>query len=291
MAKADDNNFVSEILSQSWIHITDNEFRDLSQLVYDKIGINLTDQKKTLLMGRLQKLLRNRQIKNFQDYYNFVVTDHSGAALSELANFIATNHTFFWRENDHFEFFLKRTIPEIIEQKKKTNSNDIRIWCAGCSSGEESFTLVMLLMEALGTSYNSYISGVLATDISEKALAIARRGVYTDDRVKNMPDHFKKKYFRKISDTEWEIIDRVKSEVTYRRFNLMNDEFPFKKPFDSIFCRNVMIYFDDPTRETLVNKFYDLTLPNGYLFIGHSESLKRDKTRYKYILPAVYKKS
>jgi len=143
---------VTEIKTVNWISISDAEYKKLTQFVYDYIGINLTEQKRNLLMGRLQKVLREKKFNNFTDYYNFLVADKSGAALSELANFISTNHTFFWRENDHFEFFQKRVMPEIVERKRMQNSNDIRIWCAGCSTGEEPYTLVMLMKEALGGS-------------------------------------------------------------------------------------------------------------------------------------------
>ncbi len=280
---------VTEIKTVNWISISDAEYKKLTQFVYDYIGINLTEQKRNLLMGRLQKVLREKKFNNFTDYYNFLVADKSGAALSELANFISTNHTFFWRENDHFEFFQKRVMPEIVERKRMQNSNDIRIWCAGCSTGEEPYTLVMLMKEALGASYSDFTAGILATDISEKALDIARAGKYSSYRMKSMPEHLKKKYFKKIGD-DWHVIDSVKSEVTYRRFNLMNDVFPFKKAFDSIFCRNVMIYFDEQTRIALVQKFYDISAHSAYLFIGHSETIKRETTQYKFVSPAIYKK-
>lgn len=279
-----------EFRTQNWIMITDEEFRLISSLVYDRIGIHLTDQKRTLLMGRLQKVLRAHKFTNFREYYNFVVADKSGQALSDLANFISTNHTFFFRENDHFEFFLKRALPELKANLDKTGSRDIRIWCAGCSSGEEPYTLVMLMMEFFGPNYANYDAGLLATDISENALRTARAGIYSHDRIKNLPAPYIKKYFTKMPDGDYRVAERIIDEVTYRRFNLMNETFPFKKPFDIIFCRNVMIYFDDPTRDTLVDKFYDLTVPKGYLFIGHSETLNRDKTRYRYIQPALYQK-
>jgi chemotaxis protein methyltransferase CheR len=148
----------------------------------------------------------------------------------------------------------------------------------------------MLMMEYFGKDYSRYQAGILATDISEKALNLAMKGCYNFDKIHNLPENLTKKYFHKIKDDEWEVNETVKKEVTYRRFNLMNETFPFRKQFDAIFCRNVMIYFDETTRETLVQKLYDLTVPNGYLFIGHSESLKRDRTPYKYLMPAVYQK-
>lgn len=281
---------IKQTLSNNWVEITAKEFLLLRDFVYKNIGINLTEEKRNLVMGRLQKILRRENFSTFQEYYDFVTKDKSGKALSELANSISTNHTFFYRENDHFEFFLSKALPEIVARQKAAKEYDLRIWSAGCSSGEEPYTLVMLMMEYLGSDYSHWNAGVLATDISEKALLIARTGIYTEDRVNNLPDKYVKKYFRKLPDGNYEVIDALKKEVTYRRFNLMNERFPFKKQFHSIFCRNVMIYFDDPTRRTLVEKFYNLTAPKGFFFIGHSESLKRDEHKYKYVMPALYKK-
>ncbi len=279
-----------EIIGQNWITITDKEFVALSTLVYDKIGIKLTEQKKTLLMGRLQKLLRAYKFKNFQEYYDYLIHEKSGSAISELANYISTNHTFFYRENDHFEFFYKKVLPEIEQKLLESKAKDIRIWSAGCSSGEEPYTLIMLMLEYFGNSYYNLDAGILATDISEKALKFANDGIYPDERVRPLPDNLKKKYFTKNPDGTWKIVDKVKKEVTFRKFNLISERYPFKKQFDIIFCRNVMIYFDDVTREKLVSNFYNFTLPMGYLFIGHSETLNRTKSPYKFIMPALYQK-
>lgn len=279
-----------EIKSSEFIEITNAEFKLIRDLIYKNIGINLTEEKRTLVNGRLQKILRKLEMRTFQQYYDYVLRDKTGEALSELANTISTNHTFFGREIDHFEFFVDVSLPEIEATAKKNNSRDIRVWSAGCSSGEEPYTLVMLMMEYFGADYHKWSAGVLATDISLNALAKAKGGIYPDERVKPMPETLKKKYFKRLPTGEWEIIDAVKREVTYRRFNLMNEKFPFNKPFDVIFCRNVMIYFDNPTRETLVNKFYKHNAQGGYLFIGHSETLNRDATDYNYIKPAIYKK-
>ncbi len=280
-----------EIKSAEFVEISNDEFLLIRDLVYKHIGINLTADKRTLVNGRLQKILRRQGYKTFKEYYECILRDTSGEALSELANTISTNHTFFGREIDHFEYFVDVCLPEIEARAKAKNSRDVRVWSAGCSSGEEPYTLVMLMMEYFGNDYSKWTAGVLATDISLNALSTAKSGIYPADRVKPLPDHLKKKYFKPLPNGDFEIIDSVKREVTFRRFNLMNETFPFKNPFDVIFCRNVMIYFDNPTRERLVNKFYQHTINQGYLFIGHSESLNREVTKYKYIKPALYKKT
>jgi chemotaxis protein methyltransferase CheR len=273
------------------IDITDNEYNLLSTYVYNNIGINLSDQKRNLLTSRLQKILREYSYHSFQEYYETLISDKTGNKLSELANVISTNHTFFWRENDHFEFFRDKVLPQIKDKINKTGIKDIRIWSAGCSSGEEPYMLIILMMDFFGLEYLKFDAGVLATDISEKALDFAKIGIYTEERMKYLPENIRNKYFKKTLDNRWEVIDKVKKEVTYRRFNLMNKSFPFKKQFDVIFCRNVMIYFDDITRIELVEKFYNMTAPGGYLFIGHAETLSRMKdSKYSFVKPALYQK-
>eukprot|EP01107_Rhizomastix_libera_P006605 TRINITY_DN20755_c0_g1_i1.p1 TRINITY_DN20755_c0_g1~~TRINITY_DN20755_c0_g1_i1.p1 ORF type:complete len:294 (+),score=-19.03 TRINITY_DN20755_c0_g1_i1:86-967(+) len=282
---------VNEIKSLDFIEIKDEEFKALRDFVYNNIGINLTEEKRTLLMGRLQKILRKYKMRSFTDYYNFLLNDKSGDGLSELADTISTNHTFFGREKDHFDYFLNKVLPEIEARCKKNNTRDIRVWSAGCSTGEEPYTLVMLMMEYFKSDYNKWTAGVLATDISSNVLEKAKNAIYSNERVASLPDHLKKKYFKpQLPNGDWEIVDAVKKEVVFRRLNLMNPVFPFKKQFDCIFCRNVMIYFDGPTRKALVDKFYQNVVNRGYLFIGHSETLKREGTDFEFILPAVYQK-
>lgn len=270
--------------------ISDSEFTHLRDLIYNRFGINLTEQKRSLLVGRLQKLMRQLRLPTFSAYFEYLENDKTEAALSELVDLISTNHTYFNREKDHFDYFSQTALPAIIEKLKKENRKDLRIWCAGCSTGEEPYTLLMLMMEYLGSEYDSWDAGILATDISDRALTIARRGVYATDRVMQLPDTLRKKYFKAAGPDEMVVVDKVKREATFRRFNLMNTTFPFKKPFQMIFCRNVMIYFDQVTREALVSRYHQHTEPGGYLFIGHSETLGRSQTLYRYLKPALYQK-
>jgi len=269
--------------------ISDNEFRSIRDLVYDKFGINLTPEKKGMVVGRLQKIFRAKGFTSFHDYFLHLVEDKTDQALNELANQITTNHTFFYRESDHFDYFVRSVLPEIVARKKKSNSHDLRVWCAAASSGEEPYTIVMMMMEYFGSDYKRWDAGLLATDISEKALNLAKQGVYEDYRVKTLPKNLIQKYFRRVGE-EWAVSDQVKKEVTIRRFNLMNKILPFKKQFDCVWCRNVMIYFDNETKHELVRRIYDQTTPGGYLFIGHSETITRTETKWKYIKPAVYRK-
>jgi len=272
------------------MEITDREFETMRSMVYTNFGINLTEQKRSLVTTRLQGLLRSKGFNNFTEYSNYVVNDRTGVGLTELVNKISTNHTFFYREKAHFDFMFNTALPALVKQLKAQNSTDLRVWCAASSSGEEPYTLAMLMMEYLGSSYNTWKVGILATDVSEKALARARAGIYPKERINLLPTNLKNKYFDKIDGDRWVVSEKVKKEVTYRNFNLMNTKFPFKKPFHIIFCRNVMIYFDQLTRDSLVKKMNDNIAQGGYFFIGHSETIAGDRSIWKYIMPAAYQK-
>lgn len=265
---------------------SEEEFQELRALIYSRFGINLTEQKKTLVSGRLQKTLRDHGYDSFSEYLAFLKSDSTGRAIEDLANKISTNHTFFFRENEHFEFFVRQALPEAVERQKKTK--DLRIWSAGCSSGEEAYTLIMLMMEALGHEYQSWKAGVLATDISNRVLDFARAGIYPEDRLQSLPEEIRRKYFRRAGEDQWAIDERVKSQATFRVLNLMNEKFPFQRQFDMIFCRNVMIYFDQETKDRLVDRMKSWIVPGGYFFIGHSESVRREGLQY--LMPALYRR-
>jgi chemotaxis protein methyltransferase CheR len=272
------------------VNISDREFHLLSTLVYEKFGINLTQEKRALLVGRLGKLLRSGGFKDFKAYYDYLLADATGSALDSLINRISTNYTFFYRESEHFDFFSSVVLPELDGRMRREKYRDLRLWCAGCSSGQEPYILAMLLLEYFGKEYGGWKAGLLATDISAKALEIATRGIYPEEALDRLPASLKRRYFKKAGQQEYEVKGRVKNEITFRRFNLMNERFPFRKPFHVIFCRNVMIYFDQPTRDGLIRRFYENMVPEGYLFIGHSETLGRKQTLFEYVRPALYRR-
>ncbi|MCM8533741.1 MAG: protein-glutamate O-methyltransferase CheR [Lentisphaeraceae bacterium] len=267
------------------IDITDKEFETISKLVYEAFGIILNDSKRSLVVNRLNKLLRTRGLTTFSQYFQQLNDDKTGSELQLLANSISTNHTFFNRESGHFDYYLKTALPEVT---KNISDKDLRVWCAASSTGEEPYTLAMLQKEFLGMQYNQWKAGLLATDISETALAKASQGVYPEDDVNKLPPTLKNKYFSKAGDL-FSVKPEVKQEVAFRKLNLVKS-FQFKKPFHIIFCRNVMIYFDQPTKDSLIKRMYDNTVPGGYLFIGHSETIPRHNCPYKFIMPAVYRK-
>jgi len=240
-----------------------------------------------LVTGRLQNVLAEHNFQNFSEYFNYVVQDKTGEASSTLINRITTNHTFFMREPEHFYYFRDTVLPYL---KSTVRNRDLRIWSAGCSSGEEPYALTFLIDQFFGSEKKLWDAKVLATDISTKVLEEAKRGIYPNTNLTSLPPDWRLNFFQPYDSSSSMVTGRFKNEVIFRRFNLMNQMFPFKRNFHVIFCRNVMIYFNRETRAELVNKFYDITEPGGYLFIGHSESLDRDATRYKFIMPAVYRK-
>jgi len=272
------------------MNISDKEFYKFKEMIYDNFGINLTEQKKGMLYTRLNKLVMTQGFESFNNYYDYIKNDKSGKGLSELINAVSTNHTFFYRESHHFNYFQEKVLPEMFSRLRTENSRDLRIWSAGCSSGEEPYMLTMLMMEYLKKEYTLRDAGVLATDIDTNVIFKAQKGEYSSDKLSSLPPQYKLKYFSKISSDTYKLSNKVINEVTFRRFNLMNKEFPFKQKFHAIFCRNVMIYFDKPTRDNLIKKYFDSLVPGGYFFIGHSETLDKRVHQFEYIMPAAYRK-
>lgn len=270
------------------IKITKNEFNELAEFIKKNYGIQLKEGKQTLITSRLHYELINNNCNNFTQYYEYIRSDKTGKAISALIDKITTNHTFFMREADHFYFFRDKVLPYLsISVKDK----DLRIWSAGCSTGEEPYTLAMILNDYFKDSKMLWDTKILATDISTKVLYEAENGIYTDEEVKLLPSMWRLNYLRKTDDGCYRIADEIRKEVIFRKFNLMEKNYPFKKKFHAIFCRNVMIYFDDETKMDLINKFYDIMEHGGYLFIGHTETIPRSKTEFQYVMPSVYRKA
>lgn len=267
--------------------ITEKEFTQLASFIKVNYGIYLKDEKQTLLTGRLSHVLEEKKFASFAEYFAYLVGDKTGEAVVTLIDKITTNHTFFMREVEHFNFFKEKVLPQLASASQ---DKDLRIWSAGCSSGEEPYTLAMLIDEFFGAKKLGWNTKILATDISSKVLDLAVKGIYSNEGIAMIPAYWKLRYFEKLSNDKSVLIPKIRNEVIYRKFNLMNKTFPFRKKFHVIFCRNVMIYFDNKTKMDLVKRFYDFMEPGGYLFIGHSETLNRNETDYRCILPAVYRK-
>jgi chemotaxis protein methyltransferase CheR len=267
--------------------ITDKEFKQLAEYIEKNYGIHLKDEKKTLVAGRLHNVLVENNFKTFSEYYEYLISDKTNVAVTTLINKITTNHTFFMREVDHFNYLKDHVLPYLQDTIK---DKDLRIWSAGCSSGQEPYTLAMIVNDFFGKEKVWWDTKILATDISDRVLEIAKTGEYPNSEISTVPPMWKTNYFKKLNEEKSQLVTKIRDEVIFRKFNLMERSFPFKRKFHVIFCRNVMIYFDNKTKDELVNKYYDNLEPGGYLFIGHSESLNRETTKFKYIMPAVYRK-
>lgn len=277
-------------MTKSEINITLKEYELISKLVYDRFGINLGKKKQSLVTNRLRKVLVENNFRNFNDYYESILNDQSGNSLDTLINKISTNLTYFAREKEHFDFLREAVLPEQFADPTIDKEKSIRLWCAGCSTGEEAYTLSMVMQDAVGLNKAKWNLGVLATDISARALKVAEKGIYLGGNVEKMSSSIKNKYFHKRADNTWMIKSKIQDAVLFRRLNLMRSQYPFKKKFHTIFCRNVMIYFDVTTRQELIKKFHENLAEGGYLFIGHSESLGRTNQYFEYVKPAVYRK-
>jgi chemotaxis protein methyltransferase CheR len=269
------------------IELKDREFKEIREYVRRNFGISMGEEKRTLVYSRLRPILRDKGFAGFEDFMEYVRTDKTGDARALLANRLTTNHTFFMREPEHFELLKHVVFPWI--ERDFGHERDLRLWSAGCSSGEEAYTLQMLAMDYFENKQGWNLE-ILATDISEKVLGQAHQGIYTKESMATMPEAWLKKYFSPYDGANMIVKEHVKRNITFRRYNLMEEKMPFKKPFHVIFCRNVMIYFDGPTREAMARRFQKALVKGGYLFIGHSESLSNMDVGLGYVRPAVYKK-
>lgn len=268
------------------IILKESDFRQLAEHIQKNYGINLS-RKKNLIEGRLNNLLVERGFESFSEYLKCVFADTTKAEITDLINRLTTNHTFFMREVAHFEYFRNKVLPYL---KATVKGNDLRIWSAGCSSGQEPYTLAMIMADYCMSEQMCWDKKLLATDISIKVLEMAEKGIYPGDVLDDIPKHWKHNYFKRNTGENYQIIEELRHDVIFRVFNLMDEVFPFKKKFQVIFCRNVMIYFDYETKMRLIDKFFDNTEPGGYLFIGHSESIGKYETRYQCVGPAIYRK-
>ncbi len=267
--------------------ITDEEFIRIATHLKQQYGIDMS-QKKVIVNGRLENYIKSGGWKNFTDFMNAVERDKSGTQEKMLVNLLTTNHTYFMREFEHFDFFRRQTLPWIRQKEKRTK--DVRVWCGAASSGEEPYMIAMVLADFFGLERAQWDTKILATDLSTGALKQAIAGVYTADQLKKIPDQWKRHFFKPIAGgTQFLVKDELKSQVIFRQFNLMSP-FRFKRKMHTVFLRNVMIYFDENTKKELVKKVYDVLEPGGYLFIGTTETLDRNWAPFQLIQPSIFRK-
>ena len=265
-------------------NISNEDFHKLVQFIHSQYGIDLS-QKRQLVTSRLSSLLSQKGYTGFGPFVSELLRKQDPADLELVLNRLTTNYTFFMREQEHFDFFQNTILPDLI--KRHQRDKVLAIWSAGCSSGEEPYNISIYIKEFLGAQANQWDTRVLATDISQKALASAKRGVY--ELPDTLPTAWRKKYFRPVpGGKQFMVAPIIRDNVIFQTFNLM-DPIRFRLKFDVIFCRNVMIYFDQPTKDALVRRFYDATVPGGYLMISHSENLGKDAP-YQTVAPSTFQK-
>jgi chemotaxis protein methyltransferase CheR len=280
-----------ETLTLRNVVLSERDFRIISDLVYEHCGINLHEGKKELVRARLAKCLREGNFRTFQDYMKYVLEDKTGTEFSTLVDSLSTNLTSFFREGQHFEFMREKFLPLVLERKQKSRNFRIRGWSAGCSSGEEPYSIAITLLEAV-QRLGRWDIKILATDISTSMLETAKKGIYDKQRVKPVPALQKNKYLiphRVNGRKVFEVSKSLRDTVIFKYLNLM-ESWPITGPLDFIFCRNVMIYFDKPTQQNLITRFWNLLDSAGVLFTGHSESLTSIEHKFKYIQPTIYMK-
>jgi chemotaxis protein methyltransferase CheR len=259
-------------------------FRAVQRLAYRVAGIDLHPGKEDLVRARLMKRLRVLHLPGFDQYFKYLERDRSGREAAQMIDVLTTNKTFFFREAEHFECLKKNILPALRGKK-------LQLWCAGCSSGEEPYSLVMTLLDAFPDMAARDIR-VLATDISQRMLDKARAAVYGKEQVESLPLPFITRFFDSVPDGRsriYRIRPEVRSLIHFARLNLM-DEWPMSGKFDVIFCRNVMIYFDRPVQRDLIRRFHSILKPDGHLIVGLSESLASVAMTFRYVQPAVYRR-
>jgi chemotaxis protein methyltransferase CheR len=263
--------------------LNEGQFRKISDIVYNHCGIKLKDGKEALVKARLMKRFRALGVDSVESYLKLIESREGDHELCQMIDVMTTNKTSFFRENEHFKFLHEIVLPQLKAPR-------LRFWSAACSSGEEPYSLAMLLREHLpGIDQKDIL--ILATDISRRMLEKAKSAFYAESTLKDLPPSYLQKYFIKTTKTActYRVNDNVRSLVRLAQLNLM-DPWPMKGPFNVIFCRNVMIYFDRATQQRLINRFWELLESGGYLFVGHSEGLSAITHRFKYVRPATYKK-
>jgi chemotaxis protein methyltransferase CheR len=262
-----------------------SEFEQIRRLAYEHFGLDLRNGKESLVSARLSQKIRALNFGSFQEYYRHVVGDRTGEALIELIDALTTNYTSFFREPAHFEFLRGTVLPRLRGRDR------IPIWSAACSTGEEPYSIAFCLLEELGEAVLGKLR-IIATDISTRVLAEAQQGAYRADRFEGIPAHRLRRFVLRGEGRfeDWyRVRPEVRAVVEFHRLNLM-ERFSHLGPFPIIFCRNVMIYFDKPTQEDLVNRLAECVEPGGYLLIGHAESLNGIGHPLQYVRPAVYQK-
>jgi chemotaxis protein methyltransferase CheR len=272
------------------VSMGNREFASLSRFIYEQCGIKMPEAKRTMLEGRLQKRLRALSMKSFADYTEYLFSAEGiRNELVHMIDMVTTNKTDFFREPDHFHYLRDRVLPEWCE---KYNGRRLLIWSAGCSTGQEPYTLAMVLSD-FAARHPGFDYQILATDISTRVLEQAQKAVYTETVLEPVPTAMKSRYLLRSKDRQSglaRIVPELRAKIKFRRLNFLEDDFGIREPMDIIFCRNVIIYFDRETQSRLLKRFYGHLRPGGHVFMGHSETLSGLDVPLVSVAPTVYRK-
>lgn len=275
--------------------MSNQEFKLFSKFIYAQCGIKMPPAKKTMLAARLLKRLRDLGLTSYKKYYEYINTpDGHSKELARMIDVVTTNKTEFFREAEHFDFLAKRALPALAGSRQAGNKRKLNIWSAGCSSGEEPYTLAMVVAEFFSTTRPLDQFSILATDISTQMLATAKKAIYLKETVEPVPAMLRRKYLMRSKDSQkgvYRIVPELRHCVAFRYLNLMDKDFGISARMDIIFCRNVAIYFDRQTQRKLFEKLYNQLVSGGYLFIGHSESLNGINEKFQNVATTTYRKS
>lgn len=281
-----------QTLTTQELKLKDRDFRRIKNLVYEHCGIYLNDAKKELVRTRLSKRLRQKKFTSFQDYLEYVLNDSTGQEFTTLIDSISTNFTSFFREQKHFDYLKNQLLPQRVKKRKSQSLSLIRTWSAGCSSGEEPYSIAITLHEFF-QDLPGWDLKILASDISTRMLRTAQQGIYEHQKIKPLTGYQKHSYLKQQiinNRKQYQVKPVIKKYIIFNNLNLIK-EWPIKVPLDFIFCRNVMIYFDKSVQEKLINRFWESLDYGGVLFTGHSESLTGIRHKFKYIQPTIYMKT
>jgi chemotaxis protein methyltransferase CheR len=265
--------------------IRPREFAFIKAFAYETFGLDLRQGRERLVAARLGKHLRAGGFRSFEEYFRFVQSDESGESVKVLIDALTTNHTSFLREREHFDFLVGTVLPEFRSRPA------LHVWSAACSTGEEPYSILFSLLDAIGSSTFPRVH-ITATDISSRVLAAAESGTYSSDRVQTLPASWMTRYFDRSGQRTspvYQVKQQYRSQITFRRFNLIN-AIPQPRRYFVVFCRNVMIYFNKRTQAELVNRLAASIEPGGFLFVGHAESLTGIDHPLRYVRPAIYRK-
>ncbi len=255
--------------------LNDEYFEKFKKTIYDESGITFSDTNRPILDSRIKEILREKKIESPAEYYSLILKDHE--EMKRMLDSVTTNLTRFFRNQPHFDAFENYVIPHILEEKKKSGDRTVRVWSAGCSTGEEPYTIAMILKKILPMGYNFTI---IASDISLKSLMVGQQGLYAENKIDGIPPEYLSQFFTK-TEKGYQISKDIMSHVKFDYHNLKNE--PGMRNFDVVFCRNVMIYFDEAAQRVVLNRFWESMANHSYLFIGHSESLFGMNTKFEFL--------